>query len=104
MLSEKSASADFVVTDPATGDRWRVPPPGYLTERQVMVMATDPVMIRQTAGLVAAELGGDVEVAADVRLSCNGRVNCQFTDPDVPISEASANSRVGDFLMAPPTG
>ncbi|MET0697493.1 MAG: HTTM domain-containing protein, partial [Acidimicrobiia bacterium] len=44
MLSEKSASADFVVTDRDTGESWKVPPPDYLTERQRMVMATDPVM------------------------------------------------------------
>jgi hypothetical protein len=42
MLSEKSASADFVVTDPASGKSWTVPPPDYLTERQRVVMATDP--------------------------------------------------------------
>ena len=59
MLSEKSASADFVVTDPASGKSWRVPAPDYLTERQQMVMATDPVMIRQTARLIADDLGGE---------------------------------------------
>jgi hypothetical protein len=104
MLSEKSASADFIVTDPTTGDTWRSPPPDYLTERQVMVMATDPVMIRQTARLIADDIGNGVEVAADVRLSFNGRGNRQFTDPDMTISATPAGIPVGDFLMAQPTG
>ncbi len=101
MLSEKSASADFIVTDPDSGDSWRVPPPDYLSERQVMVMATDPVMIRQTARLIAADLGGGVEVAADVRLSFNGRANRQFTNPEVVISEAPGSA--DGFLMAQPS-
>jgi hypothetical protein len=85
MLSEKSGSAEFLVSDPVSGVSWRVPPPDYLTERQVMVMATDPVMIRQTAQLLSADLGG-VEVAADVKLAFNGRPATQFTDPDEVIA------------------
>jgi len=104
MLSEKSASATFIVTDPATGQTWRVPPPNYLTERQQMVMATDPVMIRQTARLIADDLGGQVEVAADVRLSFNGRMSRQFTDPGVFISETPLTGTVEDFILAQPPG
>ena len=104
MLSEKSASAVFVVTDPASGSSWTVPPPDYLTERQRMVMATDPMMIRQTARLIADDLGGGVEVAADVRLSFNGRVSRQFTDPEVVISEAPLTEAVEGFILAQPSG
>ncbi len=104
MLSEKSASADFIVTDPNSGDSWRVPPPDYLTERQVMVMATDPVMIRQTAQLIAVDFGGGVEVSADVRLSFNGRVNRQFTDPEVVISEVPITEAGERFILAQPAG
>jgi len=102
MLSEKSASADFVVTDRDTGKSWRVPAPDYLSERQQMVMATDPVMIRQTARLIADDLGGKVDVAADVRLSFNGRTSRQFTDPEVVISEAPITEAVEGFILAQP--
>ena len=85
MLSEKAGSADFLVTDPASGATWRVAPPEYLTERQRMVMATDPVMIRQTAELIAADIGG-VVVAADVKLAFNGRRSTQLTDPSEPLA------------------
>jgi len=104
MLSEKSASADFVVTDPTSGKSWNVPPPDYLTERQRMVMATDPVMIRQTARLIADDLGGEVEGAADVKLSFNGRMSRQFTDPEVVISDTPLTEAVEDLILAQPSG
>ena len=69
-----------------------------------MVMATDPVMIRQTARLIADELGGGVEVAADVRLSFNGRMSRQFTEPEVVISEAPLSTTVEGFILAQPSG
>jgi hypothetical protein len=102
MLSEKSASADFIVTDASTGDTWTVPPPAYLTERQQMVMATDPVMIRQAAALVAEDIGGRVRVAADVRLSFNGRPSQQFTNPEVVISNQPVGTPLPGFVIASP--
>jgi hypothetical protein len=102
MLSEKSASADFIVTDPSTGATWTVPPPQYLTERQQMVMATDPVMIRQAAALVAEDIGGRVRVAADVRLSFNGRPSQQFTNPEVVISNQPVGTPLPSFVIASP--
>ncbi|HYJ24955.1 MAG TPA: hypothetical protein VE027_08135 [Acidimicrobiia bacterium] len=44
-------------------------------------MATDPMMIRQTARLISDDLGGRVQVAADVRLSFNGRTSRQSPIP-----------------------
>jgi hypothetical protein len=99
MLSEKSGSATFIVTDPSTGDTWAVPSPDYLTERQQMVMATDPVMIRQTAALIATDLGGAVEVAADVRLSFNGRPSSPFTDPQLVVSATPPSDPIDGFLL-----
>jgi hypothetical protein len=80
MLSEKSASTDFLVTDVATGDQWRVPAPDQLTPRQQMVMATDPVMLRQAAQLVADQIG-EVQVSAVVTMSFNGRRSAAASDP-----------------------
>jgi hypothetical protein len=99
MLSEKSGSATFILTDPSTGDTWAVPSPDYLTERQQMVMATDPVMIRQTAALIATDLGGAVEVAADVRLSFNGRPSSPFTDPQLVVSGTPPSDPIDGFLL-----
>jgi hypothetical protein len=67
-----------------------------------MVMATDPVMIRQAATLVAADIGGPVRVAADVRLSFNGRPNQQFTNPEVVISDQPVSAPIPGFVIASP--
>lgn len=101
MLSEKSGSATFLVTDADTGDTWRVPPPSYLTARQQVVMATDPVMIKQTADLIANDLG-DVEVVADVVLSFNGRPSIQFTDPVVDLTVVSLGEPARHWLTPSP--
>jgi hypothetical protein len=102
MLTEKSASADFLVTDRVAGHSWVVPPPGYLTERQRMVMASDPVMIRQTALLIAEDLGGEVEVGADVRVSFNGLMSTRFTDETIVLSGRPATGRIEGFVLARP--
>lgn len=101
MLSEKSGSATFVVTDPKTGDTWRVPPPSYLTPRQEVVMATDPIMIKETADLIAHDLGG-VEVAADVVLSFNGRASTQYTNPRVDLTAVGFGDAARDWLEPEP--
>jgi hypothetical protein len=48
--------------------------------------------------------GGGVEVAADVRLSFNGRMSRQFTDPEVVISEAPLSTTVKGFILTQPSG
>ncbi len=101
MLSEKSGSAMFVVTDPDTGNTWSVPPPAVLTPRQQAVMATDPVMIQQTASLIAADHGG-AAVAADVVMTFNGRPSVQFTDPTVDLTDLAATVPVRRWLMPEP--
>jgi hypothetical protein len=101
MLSEKSASATFLVTDSETGATWAMAPPDVLTPRQVAVMATDPAMIRQAAALIADDLGG-VDVAADVVMSFNGRPSVQFTDPDVNLTELPSGTPVRQWLMPEP--
>jgi hypothetical protein len=87
MLSEKSGSARFVVSDDA-GRTWVIPPPPYLTERQVSLMATSPDLIIQVAEEISHDMG--VSVAADVRLSMNGRPSVQFTNPAFVVDSAVA--------------
>jgi hypothetical protein len=101
MLSEKSASTTFLVTDAETGATWTVAAPEVLTPRQVAVMGTDPVMIRQAADLIAADLGG-VDVAADVVLSFNGRPSVQFTDPSVNLTSLPGDTPARQWLMPEP--
>nr|MDP9493776.1 HTTM domain-containing protein [Actinomycetota bacterium] len=103
MLSEKSGSATFLVTDEATGNTWTVPPPDYLTPRQQVVMATDPIMIKQIADQIAEDLGG-VEVAADVVLSFNGRPSTQYTNPAIYLTAVNLSAPARDWLRPSPGG
>jgi vitamin K-dependent gamma-carboxylase len=101
MLTEKSGSVEFIVADPATDTRWRAGPPAYLTDRQTVVMATDPGLIAQTAVLISDEYGG-LPVSADARLAINGRPSAQFTDPDVIIAGPGASPPDEWVLDRPP--
>jgi hypothetical protein len=101
MLSEKSGSASFLVTDPGSGATWRVPAPSYLTPRQQVLMATDPIMIKQVAELISEDLGG-ARVTADVVLSFNGRMSTQYTDPTIDLSAVSMGDQARDWLEPTP--
>ncbi|MFZ0014405.1 MAG: HTTM domain-containing protein [Acidimicrobiia bacterium] len=83
MLTDKTGTVDFLVTK--DGSTWIVPPPAYLTDRQMAVMATDPALIAQTARLIAAEHGGSVSARALVAV--NGRRSVRFTDESVDIGQ-----------------
>jgi hypothetical protein len=58
-------------------------------------------LIKQTADLLADELGG-VEVAADVVLVFNGRPSTQFTDPSVDLTKVGFGDPVRDWLERSP--
>jgi hypothetical protein len=64
-------------------------------------MATDPVMIKQTADLISRDLGG-VAVAADVALSFNGRPSTQFTDPTVDLTAVGFGESARGWLAPQP--
>jgi hypothetical protein len=64
-------------------------------------MATDPIMIKETADLIARDLGG-VEVAADVVLAFNGRPSAQFTDPGVDLTKVGFEDPARDWLKPSP--
>lgn len=93
MLTEKSGTVDFVVTDPGSGATWVVDGPEGLTVRQEAVMATDASLIRQAAAMVETDLAaqgyGDLEVRAESYLSFNGRPNARFIDPAIDLTDPS---------------
>lgn len=98
MLSERAATADFRVVDPATGSQWIVDGPSGLTTRQSTVMASDPVLLVQAAAMVEAELARpnqDLAVFADAFVAFNGRPHQRFIDPSIdltaPIAEPLRN-------------
>ncbi len=106
MLTEKSGTVDFVVTDPVTGSTWVEPAPFDLTPRQVEVMAVDPVLIRKVAVLIArrhlGESGRTVEVRADSHMAFNGRPHARLVDPAVDLANLAADTPVTAWVLAPP--
>ncbi|AKF82740.1 gamma carboxylase [Myxococcus fulvus 124B02] len=100
MAREKNGSATFVVTSPATGREWHVPPSDYLTRLQEREMSVQPDLILQLARHIARDFEarglGPVEVRADVRVSLNGRAAQLLVDPDVDLA------RVEDGLATKP--
>ncbi|MGD2101914.1 MAG: HTTM domain-containing protein [Acidimicrobiia bacterium] len=83
MLTDKTGTVDFTVA--RAEKSWVVPPPEYLTDRQLAIMATDPALIQQTARLIADE--HDASVSARAVVAVNGRPGVELTDPTVDLSQ-----------------
>lgn len=94
MLTEKVGHAEFEVTEPASGRRWRVDPGDYLTAPQERAMAVQPDMILDTAHIIrddfAARGMAGVEVRADVEVSMHGRAARPLVDARVDLARVSA--------------
>jgi len=103
MLSEKAGIAEFRVTDPKTGERWRVSPLDYYTPLQVRVMSTQPDMLLQAAHVIRddfARLGHPaVEVRADVFVAFNGRAPARLIDPDVDLGAIAYRPGVKPWVL-----
>jgi hypothetical protein len=92
-LRDKSATATFEATDPATGETWTIDPRRYLTRRQARKMAARPDMILQFCHFLADQgrRAGHarVEVRAKVMASLNGRPKQSLIDPAVDLAAVS---------------
>ena len=90
MLMEKDGLAEFHVTEPASGKRWRVSRRQPSPRIQVRMMTTQPDMLLTFAHYLArhfAEQGHPgVEVRADVFVSLNGRPRQRLVDPTVNLA------------------
>ena len=91
MLMEKNGSADFFVTEPATGRRWEINNRDYLTPYQIKMMAAQPDMILQFAHIIAADFRKrgviDPEVRVEAFAALNGRRNARLIDADVNLAK-----------------
>jgi hypothetical protein len=103
MLSEKAGFAEFRVTDPATGERWRVSPEDYYTPLQVRVMSTQPDMLLQAAHVIRDDFArrghADVEVRADVFVAFNGQAPARLLDPDADLASIAYRPGAKDWVL-----
>jgi len=89
-LRDKEAGGYFRVTDPATGERWRVEVSEYITPAQARAMWPRPDMVLQLAHEIARRekerLGYSVEVRAVVRASLNHGDTYLLINPEVDLA------------------
>ena len=89
-LRDKKAKGFFIVTDPATGQKWHINPQKYLTPRQKRKMLTRPHLIVQFAHYLEEIMRNkgydDVEVRANIIASLNGRNPQRLIDPNVDLT------------------
>jgi hypothetical protein len=102
LLTEKSGSVTFEVTEPSTGRTWIAEPELLYTENQLRVMTSEPDLIHQAARTIAAEerqRGHDVEVRVDAWLSLNGRPARRLIDPTVDLAAEPRDIGDDDWIL-----
>jgi len=103
LLVERTGSITFLVTDPATGDRWAAEVDELYTLAQLRVMSGEPDLIRQAAHAVAdaeAEAGRPgVEVRVDAWMSFNGRPARRWIDPTVDLAAEPASLAPAHWIL-----
>ena len=103
MLTEKTGSLAFRVTDPATGETWTVEPGIVLTSWQANQAAARADLTLAAAHLVADHFErrgiDDVEVRADSFVSFNGRRRQRMIDPAVDLAALSRHARAAEYVL-----
>lgn len=104
MLRDKPSTAYFTVTDPASGETWRVEPRAYLLPKQARKMSMQPDMILQFAHHLAALWEQrlnvpNVEVRATVTAALNGRPAAPMIDPRQDLTKIHRSLRHVDWIL-----
>jgi len=103
MLTERAGYLEFEVTDPRTGDVFRVEPDSVLAPWQVLQAQTRPDLALAAAHLVRDDFDrrgvADVEVRADSFVAFNGRLRQRMIDPVVDLAEVSRWAPASDYVL-----
>jgi vitamin K-dependent gamma-carboxylase len=103
MLTEKSGSLEFRVTDPASGETWTIEPDAVLTTWQANQAVARADLTLATAHVVAEHFArrgiSDVEVRADSFVSFNGRPRQRMIDPDVDLAALGRRARASEYVL-----
>ena len=102
-LRQKRAQAQFLATDPATGETWEIDQREHLSSQQRRLVGRWPDMSLQFAHYLAEELRQeghpDIEIRARSKASLNNRPYQDLIDPDVVLSEQPRNLWPADWIL-----
>ena len=102
-LRDKRGRIEYVVTAPASGQRWVVNPNEQLHSRQVRKLTSKPDLILQYAHYLRdaykRDYGEDVEVRVNSWVSLNYRKEQRFIDPDVDLAKEEFSLLHYDWLL-----
>jgi hypothetical protein len=104
LLTERSGSATFLVTEPATGRTWVADVEGLYTPNQLRIMAVEPDLVHQAARAIAADeraRGREVEVRVDAWASLNGRPAERLIDPTVDLAAEPLDLWPDAWILSP---
>lgn len=90
MLRSRAGSGTFYIVEKDTGKKTAVRLKDYLSPKQQSSVQSKPDFIWQFAQEleeIYAEEGKAIEVYADLKVSINGRIRKQFTDPTVDLAQ-----------------
>ncbi len=103
MLTEKTGVLQFEVTDPDTGEVWRVQPELVLADWQARQAAIRSDLLLATAHLVAEDFERrgirDVEVRADSFVAFNGRPRQRYVDPTIDLAALDRGSSASHWIL-----
>jgi hypothetical protein len=102
-LRDKEGRAAFTISDPASGQEWKVSLRKYLTSRQRSKVVTRPDMILQFSHYLAEEKRREgfenVEVRVRAMTSLNGRERQLLIDPAVDLAKQPRNLLPASWIM-----
>ena len=102
-LRDKKSRTLFWVTDPQTGQQWRVKPRDFLKRHQAGKVGTRPDMILQYAHYLEQlwrQRGvADAEVRVHNCVSLNGRPSQLMIDPNVDLTQINRSLRHAEWIM-----
>lgn len=102
MLTEKTGTLQFEVTDPVTSEVWRVSPALVLTDWQERQASIRSDLLLKTAHLVAEDFADrgylNVEVRAQSFVSFNGGPRQRYVDSSVDLATVKRGSATSGWL------
>ena len=102
-LRQKRALANFIATNPKTGETWIIDQTQYLSSKQRSMVGRWPDMCIQFAHFIERELKreghGEIEIRVTSLVSLNGREPEYLIDPDLDLTQIQRTLKHQEWLL-----